>query len=257
MGFLVDVAGFTVSDGQTVVTGAAGGGAQRMRCASVLKPLLFWVGADLGVFADRRDWARAAQPAVALSANDPTVALWRMCGAEALLTGLAARTGRTWPLEPGGARSFGRVLISAEDLAVAYAALALACEQGDDVAARLLEWMRALPECQTFGARSAAAGQLAVPGMTVGVKSGWFCDTDETRLRTHAVTVTSVSDGSTVGSVVLSAVDAAPALRWAYTKAYRTGDEVLPYHWELAGGHIFRETRAALMRHARTPPWAE
>jgi hypothetical protein len=248
VGFLVDVAGFRVSDGQTVVTGAAAGGAQRMRCASVLKPLLFWIGADLGVFADRGDWARDARPAVVLSANDPAVALWRTCGAQALLTGLAARTGRAWPLEPGGARSFGRVLIRAEDLAVAYAALALAGEQGDDVAARLLGWMRALPECQTFGARSAAVELLAVPGMTVGVKSGWFCDTDETRLRTHAVTVTSVSDGSTVASVVLSAVDATPAQRRAYTKAYRTGDEVLAYHWELAGGHIFRETQAALTR---------
>jgi hypothetical protein len=248
MGFLVDVAGFSVSDGQTVVTGAAAGGAQRMRCASVLKPLLFWIGADLGAFAHRGDWARDAQPAVVLSANDPAVALWRTYGAMALLTGLAARTGRTWPLEPGGARSFGRVLISAEDLAVAYAALALAGEQGDDVAAQLLDWMRAVPERQTFGARSAAAGLLAVPGMAVGVKSGWFCDPDETRLRTHAVTVTGMPDGSAVGSAVLSAVDAAPAQRRAYTEAYRTGDEVLAYHWELASGHIFRETQAALTR---------
>jgi hypothetical protein len=122
---LVQSAAFVVRDGRVRIA-VAPGGTEPLRCASLLKPLLFWAGADAGVFADRDGWARDAAAAVARSANDPTVALWEACGGERLLARLAERTRRSWTLEPGGARSFGRVLITAADAAAGYAALARA-----------------------------------------------------------------------------------------------------------------------------------
>lgn len=243
---LVQSAAFVVRDGRVRIA-VAPGSAEPLRCASLLKPLLFWAGADAGVFADRDGWARDAAAAVVRSANDPTVALWDACGGERLLARLAERTQRSWTLEPGGARSFGRVLITAADAAAGYAALARAARSGgDDVAAHLLAWMRSVPERQTFGARRAAAEQLGVPAGAVAVKCGWFCAQDETWLRTHAVTVTDTPDGCVRGSVVLTATEAPAALRAAYAEAYVDGDEVLDHHWELAAGSIATATGAAL-----------
>jgi hypothetical protein len=243
---LVQSAAFVVRDGRVRIA-VAPGSAEPLRCASLLKPLLFWAGADAGVFADRDGWARDAAAAVVRSANDPTVALWDACGGERLLARLAERTRRSWTLEPGGARSFGRVLITAADAAAGYAALARAARSGgDDVAAHLLAWMRSVPERQTFGARRAAAEQLGVPAAAVAVKCGWFCAQDETWLRTHAVTVTDTPDGCVRGSVVLTATEAPAALRAAYAEAYVDGDEVLDHHWELAAGSIATATGAAL-----------
>jgi hypothetical protein len=243
---LVQSAAFVVRDGQARIA-TAPGPAEPLRCASLLKPLLFWAGAGAGVFAGRDAWARDASAAVARSANDPTVALWDACGGQRLLARLAERTQRSWTLEPGGARSFGRVLITAADAAAGYAALARAARSGgDDDAAHLLAWMRSVPERQTFGARRAAAEQLGVPAGAVAVKCGWFCAEDETWLRTHAVTVTDTPDGCVRGSAVLTAIDAPAALRAPYAEAYVDGDEVLDHHWELAADTIATATRAAL-----------
>ncbi|HUR83707.1 MAG TPA: hypothetical protein VMY78_00045 [Solirubrobacteraceae bacterium] len=243
---MVESAAFAVSDGGAVEVRRVSGTGERLRCASVLKALLFWVGA--GSFANPGEWARAAGPAVTVSANDETVALWDACGGPQLLAELSARTGREWPLDGEGARSFGRVLAGAEDVAAGYAALVRAARLGDDVAARVLAWMREVPERQTFGARRAAAAALGVPEAAVAMKSGWFVAGDETRLRTHAVTVAELADGRVLGSAVLTAVEAPEALRAAYAQAYVHGDEVLHHHRDLAGEIIARETCAALER---------
>jgi hypothetical protein len=227
----------------TPVTGCDGGG--RLRCASLLKPLLFWVGGD--AFADDAAWAAAASAAVSVSANAPTVALWERLGGEELVARLAALTGDDWPLESGGARSFGRVLVTAPQVARAYAALARAAREGEDPrAARLLGWMRRVPERQTFGARAAAAAALGVDPAVVGVKCGWFLDADESFLRTHAVTVAALGDGTWRGSVVLTALPAPAGLHERYAREYVEGDEVLHHHDALARELVVAETRAVL-----------
>jgi hypothetical protein len=236
-------AAFVVAGDGVAVTPTVGG--VPLRCASLLKPLLFWVAAD--AFADAAAWQAAASPAVTVSANAPTVALWERVGARELLARLAAVTGDDWPLEPGGARGFGRVLVTAPQVARAYAALAAAgaCA-GDERAERVLAWMRAVPERQTFGARAAAAGALCVPESEVAVKCGWFLDADEPFVRTHAATITALDDGTLRGSVVLTAVPAPDGLHERYAREYVEGDEVLHHHRALAGDLIVAETRAAL-----------
>ncbi len=228
-----------------VAPGAGSADDPPLRCASLLKPLLFWVAAD--AFDGREAWAAAASQAVVVSANAPMVALWERLGAQELLGRLAAATGHEWPLEPGGARSFGRVLVTAAQVAGAYAELAAAAAQrGDEPAARLLAWMRLVPERQTFGARRAAAAALGVAEGAVAVKCGWFLDEDDGVLRTHAVTVTQLGEGSVRGSVVLTALAAPDGLPAEYAREYVHGDEVLRHHWELAADAIAAGTRAAL-----------
>jgi hypothetical protein len=241
----VQSAAFAVSGDRAVVAPVAGSGDDRpLRCASVLKPLLFWVAGD--AFAGRDAWAAAASDAVALSANEPTIELWERLGGEELLSRLAAATGLRWPLEPGGPRSFGRVLVTATQVAAGYAELGLAAQRGDEPAARLLGWMRLVPERQTFGARAAAAAALGVAAEAVAVKCGWFLDHDEARLRTHAVTVCELADGSLRGSAVLTAVAVPDGLHDVYAREYVHGDEVLHHHRELAGQAVVAGTRAAL-----------
>lgn len=72
---IVDGAAFTVwaADPEPRIT-QLGQPAQRVRCASVLKPLYFWAASTLPAFRDDADgWAELAEPAVTVSSNDPTV----------------------------------------------------------------------------------------------------------------------------------------------------------------------------------------
>jgi hypothetical protein len=208
------------------------GGDERLRCASLLKPLLFWAAAGLQPYATAPDeWERLARDAITVSANDPTAHVWRACGAEALLDAVAARTAVALPLEAGGARSFGRVLVTADDVARSYARLAVSAERA---AVLVRRWMLAVPDRQTFGVRPLLARRLRLPGSAVAVKSGWFCDTDEQRIRTHVVTMTATAAG-VVGTVVLTAIPAGAAVRRAYSGVYRTGEEVLGLHEQHAG----------------------
>jgi hypothetical protein len=242
----VQAAAFAVADGAPVVVpwsepGCAG---ERLRCASLLKPLLFWVAAD--AFAGRDAWAAAASQAVLVSANDPMVALWERLGAPELLGRLAAVTGCEWPLEPGGPRSFGRVLVTAAQVAAAYAELGAAAQREDERAAQVLAWMRRVPDRQAFGARRAAAAALGVGEEAVAVKTGWFLDHDERSLRTHAVTIAALPGGTLRGSAVLTALPAPDGLPAQYAREYVHGDEVLHHHRALAGDAIVAATHAAL-----------
>jgi hypothetical protein len=221
--------------------------AHRVRCASLLKPLYFWAASTLLAFRDDLDgWAKLAEPAVTVSANDPTVAIWESCGPDALLDSIARLTGVQLHSDPSAERSFGRVLVQADEVARAYGALAVAARSDRDVALRLCTWMRQLPERQTFGARAAAAHQLGVSPEEVGVKSGWYIDTDETALRTHAVTVTVTADGTAHGTAVLTALPISDAVRAGYATTYVQGEEVLPIHWDVAAETISRTTASLL-----------
>jgi hypothetical protein len=216
---------------------------ERLRCASVLKPLVFWTAAGLAPYAGAPDeWKRLARDAVTVSANGPTVQVWRTCGGGALLDALAVLTGVRLALERGGPRSFGRVLVTAGDVARGYACLAAA---GDGAAGMVRGWMLDVPERQTFGVRPVVCDRLGVGAASVAVKCGWFCDADEQRIRTHAATLTATGLG-VVGTVVLTALPVKGALCRAYAAAYRDGDEVLGAHEEHAGAVVRAATEGAL-----------
>jgi hypothetical protein len=239
--------GFTVLPADTEPQIVALGAADRpVRCASVLKPLYFWAAASLPDSGDQAAWARLAEPAVTRSANQPTVTIWERCGPAALLDGIGRLTGVRWRSDPTAPRSFGRVLVTADGLARAFAALAVAARADDPIATQLLGWMRAVPERQTFGARAAAAERLAVAPEHVAVKTGWFIDADETALRTHAVTISLTPDGTARGTAVLTALSVSEAVRTHHAATYLHGDEVLPIHWEHAAETIRRTTTALL-----------
>ena len=218
----------------------------RVRCASVLKPLYFWAASTLPAFRDDPDgWAELAAPAVTVSANGPTVSIWDDCGPDALLDAIAGLTGVQLRSDPGAERSFGRVLVHADEVATAYAALAVAA-RSEVAAARLLGWMRQVPERQTFGARAAASHRLGVEPADVAVKTGWYIDPDETALRTHAVTVTVTADGTARGTAVLTALPVSETVRADYATTYVHGEEVLPIHWDHASDTISRTTSSLL-----------
>ena len=124
---IVDGAAFTVwaTDPEPRIT-QLGQPADRVRCASVLKPIYFWAASSLPAFRDDLDgWAELAEPAVTASSNDPTVAIWQECTPDALLDAIAGLTGVRWHSDPSAERSFGRVLVRADEVARAYAALAV------------------------------------------------------------------------------------------------------------------------------------
>jgi hypothetical protein len=245
---IVDGAAFTVwaTDSEPRIT-QLGQPAVRVRCASVLKPLYLWAASTLPAFRDDPDgWAELAEPAVTVSANDPTVTVWQSCGPDALLDTIARLTGVRLHSDPSVERSFGRVLVHADEVVRAYAALAVSAWSEDAAAGRLLGWMRAVPDRQTFGARTAAAQALGVREADVGVKTGWYIDADETALRTHAVTVTVTADGAARGTAVLTALPISETVRAGYNSTYVQGEEVLPIHWDVAAETISRTTASLL-----------
>ncbi len=245
---IVDGASFTLDAGDygPQIT-QLGQPAARVRCASVLKPLYFWGASILPGFRDDPvGWAALAEPAVTVSANDPTVAIWQSCGADALLDAVARLTGVHWQSDPDAERSFGRVLVRADEVARAYAALVAWAWHQDLAAKRLLGWMRSVPERQTFGARKAAAHALGVTEADVAVKTGWYIDADETSLRTHAVTVALTAEHTACGSAVLTALPISEALRAEYATTYVQGEEVLPIHWDVAAKTIGWATASLL-----------
>jgi len=247
-GSVVDAAAFTVGPGvnePSIVQGAPA--TSPLRCASLLKPLYFWAAASQPAYRYRLDaWSALAEPAVTISANDSTVTIWETCGPDALLDGITELTGVHWASDPSAARSFGRVLIRADEVARAYAVLAVCARADEQVAGSLLGWMRQVPERQTFGARAAAARRLGVTPTDVAAKTGWFLDEDETALRTHAVTLTVTPDGAIRGTAVLTAVAVEETVRTEYATTYVHGEEVLPVHWEHAAETIARTTASLL-----------
>jgi hypothetical protein len=218
----------------------------RLRCASVLKPLLFWAAAQCPPYStDAAGWAVCAEAAVVLSDNDATVQAWTAVGAERLLDTLATLTGVRWPLEPGGARSFGRVLIRADELARGYAALGSQAHAEHGAARRLIGWMRGVPSANTFRVREAAASALGIAPAEVAVKCGWFSDSDESVLRTHAVTIATTLNTLHVAAV-LTALPMSLEERAEYDLLYRAGHEMLDLHTRRAASVLLEATAQLL-----------
>ena len=239
----VQRAGFALGrEGQRLVDD---GSSERLRCASVLKPLVFWAARRLAPLErDPGRWQRLAAAAVTISANGPTDEVWEACGPREILGALEELSGVRFGLEPGGRHPFGRVLVTSGEVARAYAALAASREPE---ALQLLGWMLEVPGAQTFGVRPVVAGVLGVPPEAVAVKAGWFCDEDEERIRTHLVTVTRTSAG-VIGTVALTAVPFESSQRRDYTAADRAGSEVIDWHERAAGETLRQATEDAARR---------
>ncbi len=215
---------------------AARRGAVRLRCASVIKPLIVWAAGGR-----RTD---EGEQAIRYSDNAATNRIWHAGPPVRLLDRLAGATGVRW--RPAGADpgSFGEVEVTATELVTAYGALARA-SGGDPVAARVIGWMRGVAPEQAFGIPGAVADTLGVPGASVAVKAGWIGYPDETVLRTHAVAVAE-RDGETVVVAALTALPQ-PADRERYQQDLRSGRPVIVVHEALAGP-LLRDLLAAACR---------
>ncbi|HKE75521.1 MAG TPA: serine hydrolase [Acidimicrobiales bacterium] len=197
--------------------------APRVRGASVVKPLLFWAGAPAG---ERAGWEALARPAVTVSDNDATAELWSLVGGERLLATVRDRTGVAWRTGAGGEHPALRVLVTAGELARAYAAFAA---DGGPAAVRLRDWMRAVPPAQAFGAREVACDVLGVAAATVAVKCGWFGVE-----RAHAVALVE-QPGRTVGAAVTTYRPPDAASRAACAAAEASAERLIEAHDRFAG----------------------
>jgi hypothetical protein len=211
---------------------AARRGAARLRCASVLKPLVVWVAAG--------GRSEDGERAICYSDNAATQRLWHGGPPPRILDRLAGSTGVRWRQAGADPSWFGGVEVSATELVTAYGALAR-----DPSAARVLDWMRAVAPEQAFGVPGAVADTLGVPAGDVAVKAGWIGHPDETVLRTHAVAVAE-RDGEIVVVAALTALPY-PADRERYQEDLRAGRPVVDVHEALAG-QLLRDLLAATCR---------
>lgn len=211
-------------------------------CASMLKPLYFWAAARLAPFADDRlRWRMLAAPAVTTSANDPTTEVWETVGEHALLAELRRISGVAFSDADQVGHPWGRVPVTAAQLAGAYAALA--ADPGD-VAAELRGYLLAVPDEQTFGVRAAFAERIGVAPGEVMAKSGWFSAPEETGIRTHSVALHG-GPGRFTGVAVTTFVETTPTARATYAATYADGPEVLPIHRATAGELLVDAVRRA------------
>ena len=215
---------------------AARRGAARLRCASVLKPLIVWMAGG-----GRND---DAEQAIRYSDNGATNRIWHAGPPSRLLDRLAGATGVRWRTAAADPGSFGGIEVSATEVVTAYGALARA-SAGDPVAARVVGWMGAVAPEQAFGIPGAVADTLGVPAASVAVKAGWIGHPDETVLRTHAVAIAE-RDGETVVVAALTALPY-PADRDRYQEELRAGRPVVDVHEALAG-QLLRDLLAATCR---------
>jgi hypothetical protein len=109
-------------------------GLDRLRCASLLKPLYCWAAA--AHVADQGFWRHHAEPAVITSSNSDTRALWMAVGPRVILAELRRRCGVSWRPANGDPSRFGSVEVAAAEVADAYAALSQSALAGDPVAGR-------------------------------------------------------------------------------------------------------------------------
>lgn len=174
-------------------------GVARMRCASLLKPLYAWAAAER--VTDASWWREHAEPAVIISSNSDTLALWLTVGPGVLLDTIARRTGVVWASPNGDPSRFGSVEVAAAEVVTVYAAFAQAALAGDRTAETIMGWMAAVAADQTYGAREAIGSPAA------GVKCGWYGGPDETCLRTHAVAIV---PGKGTDATVVAAMTAQP-----------------------------------------------
>ena len=215
-------------DGAPDATLASLGEREKWRSASVIKPLLFWAAAgDYTPY----EWIALAEPAVVVSANDPTRELWHVVGGGELVERINRRCSTRMEIDPTR-QTFGGVLLDCGDLAKGYMAMAMA-SRNSAAPARLIEWMRMTE--QDLGVTDAVAEALGVGPERVAIKAGWFCDEDHETLRTHLVAM-DVSDEHVRGAAVMTRVPYEDAA--SYLDAYEAGTEVLSIHERLVSGAI-------------------
>ncbi|MDQ3106194.1 MAG: hypothetical protein M3Q68_00120 [Actinomycetota bacterium] len=203
-----------------------------------MKPLLFWVGASVDPYLTHRElWRGLAWKAVTVSDNDATAELWSLVGEEQLLALIRDQTGISWRTDGQGEHPSLRVLVTASELAAAFAAFA---RDDRDVAAELRGWMRDVPVGQTFGVRGEACEVLGVAEGVVGVKCGWFG-----LERAHAVTLVQFS-GRSIGAIVTTFRPPDAASRDALAEARRSAEALVAAHDEFFGASIRSATRHAL-----------
>ncbi len=207
---------------------AARRGAVRLRCASVLKPLLVWAaGAEGDGDGDDND----GEQAIRHSDNAATNRIWHGGTPPRILDRLAAATGVRWQLPGADPTWFGGIEVSATEVVTAYGALARAAV-GDPAAARVLDWMRGVAPEQAFGVPEVVGAALGVDPAAVAVKAGWFGHADETAVRTHVVAVVE-RDGETTVVAALSAL--AHPERDRYRRDLVGGRPIVYEHERLAG----------------------
>jgi hypothetical protein len=208
--------------------------APRVRGASVIKPLLFWAGAGAAPFAsDRAAWAALAEPAIRVSDNDATAVLWSAVTGAQLLATITERTGVAWHVDHDGEHPSLRVLVTAEELARAYATFA---SDDSHVAQQLRNWMRDVPAPQTFGSRRVATELFGITERAVGVKCGWFGVE-----RVHGVVLVELR-GRVLGTAVTTYRPTDSVTRAAYLAAAGSNAMIIAAHDAFAG----RTVRAAV-----------
>lgn len=214
--------------------------APRMRAASVVKPLLAWIAAtEKSFLRDRSTWDALARAAITVSDNTATGELWFRAGEEPLLASLNDRLGVEWHVDGDGEEHPSlRILVTAGELALAYAALA---RDDTDAANRIRRWMREVPLDQTFGVRRVACDALAVEEGAVGVKCGWFGGE-----RAHAVVLVE-TEGRTVGATVLTSRRPDTTTRAAVQEAIGDDMKLAAVHDRLLGEDIRTAIRLALL----------
>lgn len=209
-----------------------------VRGASVMKPLLAWAAAWDPLVTDRAAWEVLARPAVTLSDNAATAALWSRSGREGLLAALNNRLGVAWRVEGHGEHPSLRVMVTASELAHAYATLA---SDDTDAGSHVRQWMRDVPTELTFGVRRVTCDTLGVNEEAVGVKCGWFGGE-----RAHAVVIVE-TEGGAIGAAVTTQRSASTSTRAAVRNAIGNDMKLAAAHDILAGEDIRAATRRALL----------
>ncbi len=213
--------------------------AKRVRSASVIKPLLAWTAATLPPFVENTgEWLTLARPAITSSDNAAMAALWSRAGGDRLVASLNDRVAVQWSVAGHGEHPALRLMVTAQELAGAYGALALSpC----GVSAQIGQWMREVPEIQTFGLRPVVTYTLGVDEASVGIKCGWFGGE-----RAHAVVVVDMPD-HTVGAVVTTS--GTPDLTVLATIGEAVGNDarLAALHDTLAGPTIRSAVEQALL----------
>lgn len=217
----VGVAAFVVDQSGARLAAVRAG--PRVRAASVVKPLLFWVSAEdeVSPAVPGPAWRDLAQPAITESDNEATAALWSRAGQSQLLVRLERRAGVTWNPARDGEHASLRLMVTAAELGRAYSALAL-----DDTAGGhdVRQWMREVRADQTFGSRSVASAVVVVAESSVGVKCGWFGAE-----RAHAVVLADLGDRF-LGGAVMTSWNPTPDVRRAASAAPRDDRQLIAVH---------------------------
>ena len=212
--------------------------APRVRAASMSKPLLFWAAATVEPFAtDHAAWEALGCPAATVSDNDATAELWSRAGEAGLLAAISDLSGVAWTTDSDGEHEALRLLVTANEVATAYASFVL---DESHAARRLRRWMREVPEEQTFGVREVAVATLGVPAASIGVKCGWFGGA-----RAHAAVVAEVGN-AVLGAVVTTSRPSDVTSRKASELAAGNNTKLVAVHEQFAGPSISSAVGRAL-----------